>query len=648
MSIEEAPPVASGALHGDSDATGHCVQFYEDDTFLLDSVSRFIGAGLRAGGGGVVIATKRHLDGLAARLRAWGPDVATALDRGQYVAVDAAETLSELMDDGGPDPGRFAELVGALLAGAARGGRPVRVFGEMVALLWAEGNQKAAVSLEEQWNDLGRRQPFSLLCAYPMRGFGRAEHEQAFRDVCGQHSRVIPAESYAAAPTTADGLRLIAQLQQKATALEAEIAERKEIERALRLRERERADLLVRERVARAEAEMASRSKDEFLATLSHELRTPLSAMLGWVRLLRSGRLDAAKTAHALEVVERNTKAQARLIGDLLDVSRIITGKLQLDLRQVEPSTVIRAALEAVRPAAEAKGVRLESAFDPSVGPMTGDPDRLQQIVGNLLSNGVKYTPAGGRVEVRLERADAKTRITVKDTGIGIGSDFLPHVFERFTQAEHGPARSDSGLGLGLAIVRHLVELHGGKVHAESPGEGQGTTFTVDLPVPAADMERRCLQPAAPGSRDGRTLRRPVLDGVRVLVVNDDGDARELLTTVLEECGAEVCTVASVREAVETLKRVTPDVLVSDIGLPGESGYDLIRAVRGLGAEWSGIPAVALSAYAHAEDRERALTAGYQLHLSKPVEPQLLGEAVAQVARRAPTAHHPPRHPSPP
>jgi len=643
MSIEEAPRLASGAVHGEIDVTGHCVQFYEDDAFLLDSVSRFIGAALRAGGGGVVIATKRHLDGLVARLREWGPDVATAVDRGPYVAVDAAETLSKLMDDDGPDPGRFAEVVGGLLAKAARGGRPVRVFGEMVALLWAEGNRKAAVSLEDWWNDLGRHQAFSLLCAYPMHGFGRAEHEPAFRDVCGRHSRVIPAESYAAATTPADGLRLIAQLQQKATALEAEIAERKEIERALRLRERERADLLARERAARAEAEVASRSKDEFLATLSHELRTPLSAMLGWVRLLRSGRLDAGKTAHALEVVERNTQAQARLIGDLLDVSRIITGKLQLDLRQVEPSTVIRAALEAIRPAAEAKGLRLESALDPSVGAVAGDPDRLQQIVWNLLSNGVKYTPSGGRVEVRLDRADARTRITVTDTGIGIGSDFLPHVFERFTQAGQGPARSDSGLGLGLAIVRHLVELHGGTVHAESPGEGRGTTFTVNLPVPTADLGRRRPPPATPGARDGRAPLR--LDGVRVLVVDDDGDARELLTTVLAECGAEVCTVASVREAVETLKRVNPDVLVSDIGLPGESGYDLIRAVRGLGAAWSGIPAIALTAYAHAEDRERALAAGYQLHLSKPVEPDLLGEAVAQVTRRTAAAHRPPRSP---
>jgi signal transduction histidine kinase len=419
--------------------------------------------------------------------------------------ADAPETREELMDDGGPDPRRFAEVVGGLLAG-----------------------------------------------------------------------------------TMADGVRLIAQLQQKATALEAEIAERKEIERVLRLRERECADLLAGEQAARAEAEVASRSRDEFLAMLSHELRTPLSAMLGWVLLLRSGRLDAVRTAHALEVVERNTQAQARLIGDLLDVSRIITGKLQLDLRQVEPATVILAALETVRPTAEAKGVRLESALDPLVGPVAGDPDRLQQIVWNLLSNGVKYTPPRGRVEVRLDRVDATMRITVTDTGIGIGSDLLPHVFERLTQAGHGPARPDSGLGLGLAIVRHLVELHGGTVHAASPGDGQGTMFTVNLPVAAADPGWRRLPPASPGSRDGRPLRRPALDGLRVLVVDDDGDARELLTTVLEECGAEVFTVASVGEAVETLKRAHPDVLVSDIGLPGESGYDLIRAVRGLGRSGAG------------------------------------------------------------
>jgi signal transduction histidine kinase/ActR/RegA family two-component response regulator len=642
-SVVDAPGLASAVLHDPIEHPGHCVQFYEDDGFLLDAVSRFIGAGLRAGDGGVVIATTRHLDGLAARLSACGLDVAAARDRGQYVAVDAAETLSDFMDGGSPEPARFAEVVGSLLAGAARdGGRPVRAFGEMVALLWAEGNPGAAIGLEDLWNELGRIRPLSLLCAYPMHGFDRAEHEQAFREICSRHSRVIPAESYAAAPTPTDGLRLVARLQQKAAALEAEIAERKEIEQVLRLRERERAELLAREQAARADAEAASRSKDEFLATLSHELRTPMAAMLGWVRLLRTGRLDAAKTTHALEVVERNTQAQARLIEDILDVSRIITGKLQLDLRQVEPAAVIRAALEAVRPAAEAKGVCLQSALDPSVGPVAGDPDRLQQAVWNLLSNGVKYTPSGGHVEVRLDRVGSTTRITVRDTGIGIRSEFLPHVFERFTQAGRGPARSESGLGLGLAIVRHLVELHGGTVHAESPGEGQGATFTLNLPAPVAAMERRHLPPATPGSRM-ECAPRTRLDGIRVLVVDDDGDVRELLTTIFEQCGAQVHTVASVRAAVEALERVGADVLVSDIGLPGESGYDLIRAVRGLGSARSGIPAIALSAYARAEDREQALAAGYQLHLSKPIEPDRLGEAVAQVLRRASAAQPAPR-----
>jgi len=401
----------------------------------------------------------------------------------------------------------------------------------------------------------------------------------------------------------------------------------------------EREQLLAREQAARAEAEAANRIKDEFLATLSHELRTPLNAMLGWIQLLRTRKFDEATTTRALETIDRNTKSLAQLIEDVLDVSRIITGKLRLNVRPVELVPVISAAIETVLPAAEAKDVQLKSLFDTPAGPVLGDVNRLQQVVWNLLSNAVKFTPKGGLVEIRLEVINSRVQIRVSDTGQGINPDFLPYVFEHFRQADSSITRSQGGLGLGLAIVRHLVELHGGTVYAESPGLEQGATFIVELPLmavrPVAASETKPEQPKVTDTDEMPKC--PLsLNGLRVLVVDDEPDARELLTTVLGQCGAEVKAVASASEALAVLEPFQPHVLVSDIGMPGEDGYALIRQLRALEANRGGqIPAVALTAYARAEDRTQALLAGFQLHVPKPVDPAELAVVVGNLAGRS-------------
>jgi signal transduction histidine kinase/CheY-like chemotaxis protein len=377
-----------------------------------------------------------------------------------------------------------------------------------------------------------------------------------------------------------------------------------------------------------AEARDANRAKDEFLATLSHELRTPLTAMLGWVRMLQSGTLDDATSARALQVIDRNTKLQAQLIDDLLDVSRIVTGKLSLELKAVDVGAVVEAALDAVTPAALAKSVALERHIDPAAGPAWADAHRLQQIVWNLLSNAVKFTPAAGQVSVTVERDDPHVVLRVADTGQGIAPEFLPYIFDRFRQADSTTTRAHGGLGLGLAIVHHLVTLHRGTVIAASEGPDHGATFTVRIPL--APLRPDASVTTAVTGVD----RLPPLAGVRVLVVDDDADARDLITAVLGQSGAEVVTAASTVEALDALARARPHVLVSDLSMPGDDGYALLRRVRELGLDHERrMPAVALTAFARAEDRARALAAGYAVHVSKPVEPAALVEVVARLAR---------------
>jgi signal transduction histidine kinase/ActR/RegA family two-component response regulator len=397
----------------------------------------------------------------------------------------------------------------------------------------------------------------------------------------------------------------------------------------------ERSRLLEEAVVAREQAEEANRTKDLFLATLSHELRTPLTAVLGWARMLRSTKMDDEIARHGLQVIERNAESQNQLIQDLLDVSRIISGKLRLEVRQVRLIPIIKAAVDSVQQAVEARAIELDIDFGADSDMVRGDPDRLQQVVWNLLSNAIKFTPRGGRVGVRLERQGSDVRIKVSDTGVGIAPEFLPYVFERFRQADGSTTRAQGGLGLGLAVVRHFVEQHGGTVSAESDGEQQGSTFTVNLPVMAVSTGGWAAQ-GETADAAGRAPRRVpgLLAGVRVLVVDDHTDARELLSMILMSAGAEVSAADSTRSALETFKRVKPNVLVSDIGMPGEDGFTLISRIRSLPPEEGGrIPTIALTAYATKEDRRRSLAAGFAKHLAKPVEPSELIDAVAHLAK---------------
>ncbi len=400
---------------------------------------------------------------------------------------------------------------------------------------------------------------------------------------------------------------------------------------ALHRAEEDRRLLLEREQQARLQAQAANRAKDEFLATLSHELRTPLNAILGWARLLSTRQLDAAMSQRAIEIIDRNSRLQARLIEDLLDISRIITGKLRLEFRAVELRSIIDGAVEAVRPAAEARRV----ALDCEVGEghtILCDPGRMQQVIWNLLSNAIKFTPPGGSVSLTTSRSNGNVVITVSDTGTGIDPGFLPHVFDRFRQQDPATTRSHSGLGLGLSIVRHLVELHGGTVTAASEGTGRGATFTVS--VPFASVRPDAVPPVSDDGRDLGLANLPSIAGLRVLVVDNEPDARELIAAILASRGAQVTTAGSVAEALEAVARNRPDVLLSDIAMPGEDGYELIRKLRMLDGNGPPVPAAALTAFATASDRGRALLAGYQAHIPKPVEPSELAAVVAALAGR--------------
>ncbi len=401
--------------------------------------------------------------------------------------------------------------------------------------------------------------------------------------------------------------------------------------------EAERRALLASAQAARAEADTANSIKDQFLATVSHELRTPLTSILGWSQMLITGKLDEPESKRALETILRNARAQKEIIDDLLDISRIITGKLRLDVSSVEMNRVIEGVVEGVRPAADARNIQLQTKIDPRTGPISGDPERLQQIIWNLLSNAIKFTPEGGRVDVRLERSDSQVEITIRDTGQGIDPELLLHVFDRFRQFDSSSRRRHGGLGLGLSIVRQLVALHGGTVTAESAGAGAGTTFKVMLPVTRAQPDISKTVKVSPTIRDGSnaTESEPSLDGLRVLVVDDERDAREFVAAALMVRGAEVVSLGSAVEALAEMERRPFDLLLSDIGMPEMDGYWLIDKVRRLPVQRGGkIPAVALTAYAGIEDRRQVLLAGYQLHISKPVEPGELTSMVASLAER--------------
>ncbi|MGI8835867.1 MAG: hybrid sensor histidine kinase/response regulator [Pyrinomonadaceae bacterium] len=610
--------------------TDHFVQFYETDGFLLNSLSGFIGSAIKSNDAAIVIATETHRQGLDELLLANGLDLTGARTRGQYISLDAADTLSQFMVDGSPEPKRFKDVLGGVIASVTDGRTRVRAFGEMVALLWAQGNHAGAIRLEEMWNELQNAHSFSLFCAYPMNGFGGEKFFASHVDVCTAHSRVIPTESYASLADTDARLRVIVQLQQKAKSLENEIQERTRAEDALRL-------ALVGEQMARSEAQTANRMKDEFLATVSHELRTPLNAILGWSHLLRSGRLDEATIARAVETIDRNAKSQAQLIEDILDVSRMITGKLRLNNEPVDLAAVINAAIDSVQLAADAKEIQLAVTLDPSARHTIGDSNRLQQVVWNLLANAIKFTSEKRHIEVKVERDGRYARLSVSDSGQGIRSEFLPFIFDRFRQADGTSTRQHGGLGLGLAIVRQLVELHGGTIKAESAGEGKGATFLIKLPLASSNKRgsrrERLSGHIAPKSEDESVAVVPQLNNVRVLLVDDDPDTLQILSIMLVETKASVQIASSVGEALEVLEWYAPDVVVSDLAMPDEDGYSLIEKIRqaenGSGRE---IPAVALTSYVRVDDRSRALSAGFNMFVTKPVQPDELISAIANLA----------------
>jgi len=753
----------------ETDAFEHVVQFYQADPSLSDSLARFIGDGLAAGEAGIVVATREHREELERRLRAEGVDLDAARAADAYVALDAEATLARIMRDGMPDPQRFADAIGPEVAHAARGGRGVRVFGEMVGLLLAGGDASAALRLEDLWNELRRTLAFRLFCAYPLERLDGHGLAHPIAEVCARHSRVIPAaarpadarerlgeleaqvedlrrlhETSARLTSLLDlesvlrevlraamavqqagrgllslgdpegpGLRLgvhaglddeflrhvekippgrggcgTAYLERRRVVVEdteadplyapyreaarragfrschstplisghgdtigvlsvlfeephrpsdreirlmdlyariaADAIENARLHQRLQQELDDRRRSLVREHAARAEAETANRMKDEFLATVSHELRTPLNAILGWSHILRWGKPDEPTVARGVEVIERNAQTQAHLIEDILDASRVITGSLRLNRGPVDLANVINAATDSVRLGAEGKGIQLAVILDPAARHLVGDASRLQQVVWNLLSNAIKFTASGGRVEVRLERADGQAQIRVTDTGEGVAAEFLPFIFDRFRQADSTITRRHGGLGLGLAIVRNLVELHDGSVQAESAGEGYGSSFIVRLPL-AARAEGADAGPAADASR-------PALQGTQILVVDDDQDALDMLALVLTEAGAAVRTAASATEALALLRWIRPDVLVSDLAMPDEDGYSLIRNLRAIERE-SGreTPAVALTAYVRVQDRARAEAAGFNVFVEKPVDPHELIAVLAGI-----------------
>ncbi|HXC40025.1 MAG TPA: ATP-binding protein [Burkholderiales bacterium] len=414
------------------------------------------------------------------------------------------------------------------------------------------------------------------------------------------------------------------------------------VKSSLRARDRQYQvrDLLESERSAHRETERASRIKDEFLATLSHELRTPLNAVLGWSQLLRKNHDSQSDVGKGLEIIERNARSQAQIIDDLLDMSAIISGKIRLDVQPVDVASVVRATIDSISPAAQAKGIRLQVVLNPDAGLVRGDPNRLQQVFWNLLTNAVKFTPKNGRILIVLARANSHLEVEVSDNGEGIDPSFQPHIFDRFRQADASITRRHGGLGLGLSIVKQLVELHGGTITAESAGRGSGSRFRVELPVmvtsasvqaAGAETQPQVESENGPGPERGNIN----LQGLKVLVVDDEPDTRLLLRQLLEDCNGTVITASSAEEALQVLTREAPDVLVSDIGMPAEDGYAFIRRVRALDDANANIPAIALTAYARPEDRSKAFHGGFQVHLAKPVATMELIAVVRNLGKRS-------------
>lgn len=702
----------------------HFVQFYERDPYLLDSVSTYLQTGYESGEPLLVIATRPHREGLEERLAAGGFDLAGALEKKRYVALDAAESLSKFMVDGRPDGRLFDEVVGGALRAAIPPGEPIRVraFGEMVGLLWAEGNRDGAVRLEQLWNDLARNHDFSLLCAYPIGGFNDEEHGQQFLEICGEHARVVPAESYAALETREERLRSVSELQQKASSFEAAVAQRREAQKALRRQEEELSDFLenaveglhkvgpdgrilwanraelellgytaaeyvghpiaefhedpeviedilaclmrgetVSNRPARlrckdgsirhvlihangywedgrfvhsrcftrdvtermrledelrkrlAEQAEADHRKDEFLAMLGHELRNPLSPIVTALQVMRLRSDDPETTARAREVIERQTQRMTRLVDELLDVSRIMQGKVELREENVALPAVVQGAVEQARRMIDERGHRL--LLDLPVEPiwLRADPARLEQVLANLLLNAAKYTDVGGRIVLEATRDRNEVRISVRDNGIGLSPESRDQIFELFVQGPDPLKRAGGGLGVGLTLVRRLVRLHGGTVEAASDGPGRGSEFVVRLPLRTAPA----ITGTAAASRGGAP--EPTASARRILVVDDNEDAAEGLADYLRAVGHHVRMAFDGATALEEARRHRPDVVFLDIAMPKMDGYEIARRLRA-GKDLSSCVLVALTGFGQESDRQLAREAGFDHHLVKPID----------------------------
>ena len=580
---------------------GHLVQYYEEEGFLYDRVTDFMSNGLRGRDAAVLIATRAHRDGVESRLVRRGIDLADLTAGGRYHALDARDTLSRFMVDGSPDPHRFANTIGPVIRTARSGDRRVVAFGEMVALLWAEGNRDAAIRLEELWNDLARRETFALLCAYPISHFDDAAHARPFADINAAHTWVTPAESYSIVEAD-ERNRVIATLQQKAAALEAESKQREGLEAALRGKIDELAEV--------------DRRKDEFLAMLGHELRNPLAPVTTALQIMRIHESEPSRVARSREIVERQIEHMTRLIDDLLDVSRITRGKIELREQPLLLSSVVERAIESARPLIDERGHRI--ALDLPAEPVTflADPARLSQVFANLLNNAAKYTDVGGRIWVRARVEGKDLVVAVKDDGPGLTKELRSYVFDLFMQGPQSRTRARGGLGIGLTLVRRLVELHGGTVDALSEGPGKGTEFVVRLPLrlpPVANGAPSTTAPATAGPRR------------RILVVDDNVDAAEALGELLRDFGHEVATAHDGPQALDNARLHRPEIVLLDIGMPEMDGYQVAKRIRGeLGLADTLL--VALTGYG--EDRHRRLTreAGFDHHVTKPVDASKLEE----------------------
>jgi signal transduction histidine kinase len=580
---------------------GHLVQYYEKEGFLFDRVTDFISDGLRAADSAILIATRAHREGVESRLLSKGVDVPGLTAGGRYHGLDARETLSRFMVNGRPDQRRFESTIGPVLRAARGGDRRVLAFGEMVALLYAEGNRDAAIQLEDLWNDLARTEEFALLCAYPIASFDDAGHAKPFADISAAHTSVTPAESYSIVEAD-DRNRVIAALQQKAAALEAESEQRGMLEKALRSKIGELADV--------------DRRKDEFLAMLGHELRNPLAPVTTALQIMRIHENEPSRVSRSREIVERQIEHMTRLIDDLLDVSRITRGKIELREQPLLLSAVIEQAVESARPLIDERGHRI--ALDLPSEPVTflADPARLSQVFANLLNNAAKYTDVGGRIWLRARVEGNDLVVGVRDDGPGLTKELLNNAFDLFMQGPQTRARARGGLGIGLTLVRRLVELHGGTVEALSEGPGKGTEFVVRLPLrlpPVADGAPQTAAPAATGPRR------------RILVVDDNVDAAEALGELLRDYGHEVATAHDGPRALDHARLHRPEIVLLDISMPEMDGYEVAKRIRGeLGLGDALL--VALTGFGEDRHRRLARESGFDQHVTKPVDTAKLEE----------------------